>query len=108
MNGQRALQALLEEGSDIPSQQDDAGSGGSANGSPQFDPQGQAQRWGAGFCRTLGADITPVLPGFPGGSVVKNPPATAEDTGSVPGRGRSHMHAREQLSSCTTTIEPGL
>ena len=106
VNGQGALQALLEEGSDIASQQDNAGSGGSANGSPQFDPQGQAQRWWAGFCRTLGANITPTLLGFPGGSVIKHPPATAEDTGSVPGLGRSHMHAREQLSSCTTTVEP--
>ena len=26
---------------------------------------------------------------FPGGSVVKNPPANAEDTGSIPGLGRS-------------------
>ena len=30
------------------------------------------------------------LPGFPGGAVVKNPPANAEDTGSSPGPGRSH------------------
>ena len=28
---------------------------------------------------------------FPGGSVVKNPPANAGDTGSIPGPGRSHM-----------------
>ena len=28
---------------------------------------------------------------FPGGSVVKNPPANAGETGSSPGRGRSHM-----------------
>ena len=27
--------------------------------------------------------------GFPGGSVVKNPPANAGDTGSIPGLGRS-------------------
>ena len=27
--------------------------------------------------------------GFPGGSVVKNPPANAGDTGSIPGSGRS-------------------
>ena len=27
--------------------------------------------------------------GFPGGSVVKNPPANAGDTGSTPGLGRS-------------------
>ena len=30
--------------------------------------------------------------GFPGGSVVKNLPANAGDTGSIPGPGRSHMH----------------
>ena len=29
--------------------------------------------------------------GFPGGPVVKNPPANAGDTGSIPGLGRFHM-----------------
>ena len=29
--------------------------------------------------------------GFPGGAVVENPPASAGDTGSSPGLGRSHM-----------------
>ena len=38
----------------------------------------------------------PVIPeykgqDFPGGAVVKNPPAKAGDTGSSPGLGRSHM-----------------
>ena len=28
--------------------------------------------------------------GFPGGSVVKNPPTNAGDTGSIPGLGGSH------------------
>ena len=28
---------------------------------------------------------------FPGGTVVKNPPANAGDTGLIPGPGRSHM-----------------
>ena len=28
---------------------------------------------------------------FPGGTVVKNPPANAGDRGSSPGPGRSHM-----------------
>ena len=28
---------------------------------------------------------------FPGGPVVKNPPANAGDTGLIPGSGRSHM-----------------
>ena len=31
--------------------------------------------------------------GFPGGAVVKNPPASAGDTGSSPGPGRSHMQS---------------
>ena len=31
------------------------------------------------------------LEGFPGGAVVKNPPANEGDTGSSPGPGRSHM-----------------
>ena len=29
--------------------------------------------------------------GFPGGAVVKNPPAKSGDTGSISGPGRSHM-----------------
>ena len=29
------------------------------------------------------------MQGLPGGSVVKNPPTTAEDAGSIPGLGRS-------------------
>ena len=31
------------------------------------------------------------IPDFPGGAVVKNPPANARDTGLSPGPGRSHM-----------------
>ena len=56
---------------------------------------------------------------FPGGTVVKNPPANAGDTGSSPGPGRSHMpqlrslscsveDPMEQLSPCATTTEHGL
>ena len=41
--------------------------------------------------------------GFPGGSVVRNPPADAGDTVSVPGPGRSHRGA---LKPCFTTIDP--
>ena len=44
------------------------------------------------------------LRGFPGSAVVENPPASAGDTGSIPGPGRSHMP--EQLSLCATTTEP--
>ena len=32
-----------------------------------------------------------IVGGFPGGAVVKNPPANAGDTGSSPGPGKSHM-----------------
>ena len=31
---------------------------------------------------------------FPGGSVIRNPPADAGDTGLIPGLGQSHMHVR--------------
>ena len=43
--------------------------------------------------------------GFPGGTVVKNLPANAGDTGSSPAPGRSHIPAG-QLSPCDTTTEP--
>ena len=42
--------------------------------------------------------------GFPGGSVVKNPPANSGDTGSIPGLGRSHI-AMVQSSPCATPTE---
>ena len=48
---------------------------------------------------------------FPGGAVVKNPPANAGNKGSTPGLGRSHMLWSNQacepqlLSSHTTTTE---
>ena len=29
--------------------------------------------------------------GFPGGSVIRSPPANAEDSGSIPGPGRHHV-----------------
>ena len=32
-----------------------------------------------------------IFQGFPGGSVIKNPPGNAGDTGSIPGLGISHM-----------------
>ena len=52
--------------------------------------------------------------GFPGGSVVKNPPANAEDTGPIPGLGRSHVpwsnyaHEPQLLNLCSKTWEPQL
>ena len=49
--------------------------------------------------------------GFLHGSVVKNLPANAGDTGSVPDQGRSHMlrsnkaHVPQLLSLCSRTLE---
>ena len=49
--------------------------------------------------------------GFPGGSVVMNPPANAGDTGSIPGPRRSHRpqgnqaSAPQQLSLCSRARE---
>ena len=45
---------------------------------------------------------------FPGGPVVKNPPANAGDMNLIPGPGRSHMlrpHALQWLGPCATTTE---
>ena len=52
--------------------------------------------------------------GFPGGAVVKNPPANAGDTGSSPGPGRSHVprsnqaHVSQLLSLRSRAHEPQL
>ena len=51
---------------------------------------------------------------FPGGAVVKNPPANAGGMGSSPGLGRSHMprsnqaHAPQLLSLRSRAYEPQL
>ena len=51
---------------------------------------------------------------FPGGAVVKNPPANAGDTGSSPGSGRSYMPWSNEacvpqlLSLCSGAREPQL
>ena len=51
--------------------------------------------WGEVEWDAIGNQVTAVLRalmrGFPGGAVVKNPPASAGDMGSSPGPGRSHM-----------------
>ena len=48
---------------------------------------------------------TPVFLGLPGGLVVKNLPASAGDTCSIPGLGTKIPHATEQLSPRATTRE---
>ena len=45
----------------------------------------------------------PSLQGFPGGSVVKHPPANARDTGSIPGLGRPHKRWSDKARVATTT-----
>ena len=43
------------------------------------------------WCSQINRKLFFFLIGPPGGSAVKNPPANAGDTGSIPGLGRSHM-----------------
>ena len=45
---------------------------------------------------------------FPGGSVVKNPSASAEDMDSNPGKGTKVPHVSEWLSPRAATAEPML
>ena len=42
----------------------------------------------------------------PGGPMVKNLPANAGDTGSIPGQKTKLSHAVGPLSPCATTTEP--
>ena len=62
----------------------------------------QVEEYEEGTCKTnLG-----VGRGFPGGLVVKNLPANAEDVGSFNPWPRKILHAVGHLSPCTTTTEP--
>ena len=45
---------------------------------------------------------------YPGGSVVKNLPANARDTGSIPSWRTKIPHALEQLGLCAATTEASL
>ena len=45
--------------------------------------------------------------GFPGGSVVKNPPSNSGHVSSIPDLGRPHVPP-EQINPRATTIEPVL
>ena len=42
---------------------------------------------------------------FPGGPMVKNPPSSAGDASSIPGRGTKIPHAAGQLSPHAATTE---
>ena len=64
-------------------------------------------KWAGGFLRMQGADALKCFAGFPGGSVIKNLPASAGDMGLILDLGKI-PHAEEQLSPCATTIEPVL
>ena len=46
------------------------------------------------------------LTGFPGGPVVKNPPANAGDTGSIPGSGRSPGEGHGNPVQCSCLEAP--
>ena len=58
--------------------------------------------------------VQPAMGGFPGGSGVKNPPASAGDMGSIPGPGRSYMsqsnqaHVPQLLRLCSRAQVPEL
>ena len=49
-----------------------------------------------------------LLQDFPGGPVVKNPPANAGDTGSIPGQESKVPQATRHLGPLTTATEPVL
>ena len=56
----------------------------------------------------LGCALNTLLEDFPGGPVVKNPPAHTGDTGSIPGLGTKIPHAAGQLSLCSRARKPQL
>ena len=67
---------------------------------PRWEARGRELGWGdvlgpsspAGCMNHPGEQSLKIKPeGFPGGAVVKNPPANAGHMGSSPGPGRSHM-----------------
>ena len=74
----------------------------------------KAQNGPPGTCRgsSKSTILKTLIEGFPGGSVVKNPPANEGDTGSIPGLGRSPMlqgsqaHGPQPLSLCSGAQEP--
>ena len=67
----------------------------------------QSQTWLRDWTDWLISKEKYCLQGFPGGLVVKNPPANTGGMGSISNPGR-FSHAIEQLSLFATTIEPVL
>ena len=74
----------------------------------------KAQNGPPGTCRGSSKSniLKTLIEGFPGGPMVKNPPANAGDTGSIPGLGRSPMlqgnqaHGPQPLNLCSGAQEP--
>ena len=64
------------------------------------------------FVRIRGKNLKKNLQDFPGGSVAKNLPASAGDTGSIPGRGRFRMmwgnkvHVPQLVSLLSRALTP--
>ena len=52
----------------------------------------------------VGSSKETLLGDFPGGPVVKNPPANVRDEGLIPGQGTKIPHAMGQLSLCTKLL----
>ena len=57
--------------------------------------EGQASYLRSGYCESTSMFMvySKKIRDFPGGPVVKSPPANAEDSGSIPGRGAKIPHA---------------
>ena len=62
------------------------------------------------FCHAITLEKTDLVYnwclGLPGGAMVKNPPANAGDTGSVPGSGRSPGEGNSHLLQCSCLENP--
>ena len=71
--------------------------------------------WGLSVClcitvcwqatRNLRITTKPLSGNFPGGPMVKNPPSSAEDSGSIPDWGTKIPYAMGQFSPCATITE---
>ena len=55
----------------------------------------------------VGSPKETLLGDFPGGPVVKNPPANVRDEGSIPGQGTKIPHAMGHITLCAPVKSPG-